>query len=54
MTTLYWNFLDQHEHSFEKNPRTALMIKNLQRMNAQERSDVRATASVMLNALDDL
>ncbi len=54
MTTLYWNFLDQHEKSFEKNPRTALMVKNLQRMNAQDRSDVRATASAMLAALDNL
>ena len=54
MTTLYWNFLDQHEHSFEKNPRTALMVKNLQRMHAQERSDVRDTASTMLAALDNL
>jgi deoxyribodipyrimidine photolyase-related protein len=54
MTTLYWNFLDQHEATFGKNPRTALMVKNLQRMDAQERSDVRACASAMLTDLDAL
>jgi len=54
MTTLYWNFLDEHEASFEKNPRTALMVKNLQRMSAQERSEVRACATDMLADLDSL
>jgi deoxyribodipyrimidine photolyase-related protein len=54
MTTLYWNFLDQHEASFEKNPRTALMVKNLQRLSAQERSDISARASSMLADLDSL
>jgi deoxyribodipyrimidine photolyase-related protein len=54
MTTLYWNFLDQHEASFEKNPRTALMVKNLQRMSTQERHEVRACASDMLADLNGL
>ena len=42
MTTLYWNFLDQHEAAFADNPRTALMVKNLQRMTPELRSEVRA------------
>ena len=54
MTTLYWNFLDQHEAAFADNPRTALMVKNLQRMTPELRSEVRARASEMLGALDTL
>ena len=52
--TLYWNFLDQHEAAFADNPRTALMVKNLQRMTPELRSEVRARASEMLAALDFL
>jgi deoxyribodipyrimidine photolyase-related protein len=54
MTTLYWNFLDQHEASFASNPRTALMVKNLQRMAPNERDEVRERASQMLAQLDAL
>ena len=54
MTTLYWNFLDTHEETFAHNPRTALMVKNLQRMDADERDAVRTTAVAMLNNLDAL
>ena len=54
MTTLYWNFLDQHEASFAGNPRTALMVKNLQRMTPELRAEVRSRASEMLADLDSL
>ncbi len=54
MTTLYWNFLDAHEQEFSGNPRTALMVKNLQRMTEQERSAVRLRAAEMLSNLDAL
>ena len=54
MTTLYWNFLDQHEATFTNNPRTALMIKNLHRMTPEERQQVRAQASDMLVDLNNL
>ena len=54
MTTLYWNFLDAHEKEFSGNPRTALMVKNLQRMSDQERAAVRAKAGEMLGDLDAL
>ena len=54
MTTLYWNFLDQHEKAFAANPRTALMVKNLQRMTAEDRERVRAEANTMLANLDKL
>ena len=54
MTTLYWNFLDAHEKEFGGNPRTALMVKNLQRMTDDERSAVRSKAKEMLSNLDAL
>ena len=54
MTTLYWNFLDQHETTFGSNPRTALMVKNLQRMTPELRSQVRDRAKEMLADLDNL
>jgi deoxyribodipyrimidine photolyase-related protein len=54
MTTLYWNFLDAHEKEFGGNPRTALMVKNLQRMTEDERSAVRSRAKEMLADLDGL
>ncbi len=54
MTVLYWNFLDVHEKEFSGNPRTALMVKNLQRMTDDERSAVRSKAKEMLSDLDDL
>ena len=54
MTTLYWNFLDQHEATFGSNPRTALMVKNLQRMTPELRGQVRERAAQMLADLDSL
>jgi deoxyribodipyrimidine photolyase-related protein len=54
LTTLYWNFLDQHKASFASNPRTALMVKNLQRMDDSERQAVRQRAAQMLADLDAL
>ena len=54
LTTLYWNFLDQHEATFADNPRTALMVKNLQRMAPAVRADVRLRAGEMLADLDGL
>ena len=54
MTTLYWNFLDKHEETFGSNPRTALMVKNLQRMTPELRLQVRERAGEMLANLDAL
>jgi deoxyribodipyrimidine photolyase-related protein len=54
MTTLYWNFLDKHEASFAGNPRTALMVKNLQRMTPELRAEVRIRAEEMLADLNQL
>ena len=54
VTTLYWNFLDKHEATFGSNPRTSLMVKNLQRMTPELRSQVRERATEMLADLDSL
>ena len=54
MTTLYWNFLDKHESSFAANPRTALMVKNLQRMTPELRAGVKERAGEMLADLNAL
>lgn len=54
MTTLYWNFMVRHESTLENNPRTALMVKNLQRMSVGERKDVGMRAAEMLEDLDSL
>jgi len=54
MTTLYWNFLDKHEVSFAGNPRTALMIKNLQRIAPDERQEIRERAEDMLKNLNNV
>ncbi len=54
MTTLYWHFLDTHRESFERNPRTALMAKNLARIGEAERQAIGQRASEMLSDLDAL
>jgi deoxyribodipyrimidine photolyase-related protein len=35
-TTLYWNFLIKHYDTFARNPRTALMAKNVERFSVDE------------------
>jgi deoxyribodipyrimidine photolyase-related protein len=54
MTTLYWHFIDKHEKVLAKNPRTALMAKNITRMDATTRDAMRVRASEMLSDLDSL
>ena len=53
-TTLYWNFLDKHEQLLTGNPRTALMVKNISRLSANERNVIREQAAVTLANLDAL
>ena len=54
LTTLYWHFLDRHEAEFGASPRTALMVKNLQRLSPDERAAVRMQAEAQLARLEDL
>ena len=53
-TVLYWAFLDRHEAALAGNARTALMVKNLQRLDAAQRADLRASAEGVLARLDEL
>ncbi len=53
-TVLYWNFLIRHYDSFARNPRTALMARNVERMSEVEREAVSSHALALLNRLDQL
>ncbi len=54
VTTLYWNFLDKHEATLMRNPRTALMAKNIGRLEPAERASIREKAAYVLGHLDTL
>jgi deoxyribodipyrimidine photolyase-related protein len=44
-TTLYWDFLMRHEVLLKKNPRMAMQLKNLARLDAHTREGISAQAS---------
>ena len=46
-TTLYWDFLARHEQRLARNPRMALQVKNLRRIEAEELSAIRARAAAI-------
>jgi deoxyribodipyrimidine photolyase-related protein len=46
-TTLYWDFLMRHEATLAANPRMALQVKNLSRLNAAQRQEVVARAAAI-------
>jgi deoxyribodipyrimidine photolyase-related protein len=52
MTTLYWNFLAVHESEFRGNMRTALMVKNLERLAPEEREAIAGHAKRLLQDLE--
>ena len=54
VTALYWNFLIKHEQTLLNNPRTVLMVKNLNRFNEEERTLIQQKAQQLLNALDEV
>lgn len=54
ITTLYWRFLDKHEKEFANQPRTALMVRNVQRLSGDERQNVRQHAIKNLNIINKL
>jgi deoxyribodipyrimidine photolyase-related protein len=54
VTTLYWHFLIKHYEVFSRNPRTALMTKNVDRFNAEEVEAIQFSAKKLLNNLDSL
>ncbi len=50
-TTLYWDFLMRHEDRFARHPRTALQWKNLQRLDATRREEIRTEANALRGRL---
>lgn len=44
-TTLYWDFLSRHETRLNNHPRMALQVRNLQRLDLQERANIAAAAA---------
>lgn len=54
VTTLYWNFLDRHETELAASPRTALMVKNLQKLDDAARASIRTHAAYLLDRLDSI
>jgi len=52
MTTLYWDFLIRHEQDFARNPRTALMVKHVGRMNQEDKATIQAQADATRQGLD--
>lgn len=54
VTTLYWHFLIKHYEVFSRNPRTALMTKNVDRLNVEEVEAIQQSAAMILNNLDSL
>ena len=53
-TTLYWNFLIKHYDEFAHNPRTALMVKHVERFSQDEKEAISAMATARLVNLNDL
>lgn len=46
-TTLYWDFLARHEATLARNPRMALQVKNLARLDAAQRDAVAQRAAAI-------
>jgi len=44
-TTLYWDFLLQHETEMRKNQRMSMQVRNLTRLDESHREDIRAQAA---------
>jgi deoxyribodipyrimidine photolyase-related protein len=53
-TTLYWHFLIKHYDTFSRNPRTALMTKNVDRLSADEVQAIQTQAEKVLNHINSI
>jgi deoxyribodipyrimidine photolyase-related protein len=54
ITTLYWHFLIKHYDTFSRNPRTALMTKNVDRFSAAEVAAIQTQSAYILNNINDV
>lgn len=53
-TTLYWHFLIKHYATFSRNPRTALMAKNVDRFSEADKLEVQARAQYLFQHIDNI
>ena len=53
-TTLYWHFLIKHYDTFSRNPRTALMAKNVERFSEEEVAAIQTQAQTILANIDKI
>lgn len=49
---LYWDFIARHAERFAANPRMAMPVRTLERMDPEKRAAIRADAAAFLAALD--
>lgn len=54
VTTLYWNFLIEHEQALLSNPRTVLLVKNLNKFDAEEKMLIQQKAQQVLTAINEM
>jgi deoxyribodipyrimidine photolyase-related protein len=52
-TTLYWNFLIKHYETLSRNPRTALMTRNVDRFSLNEIAAIKSHAQNLLDNIND-
>jgi deoxyribodipyrimidine photolyase-related protein len=50
-TTLYWNYLSQHEPMLSKNPRMAMQLKNLRRLSPEQKAAIALQAQQHRNSV---
>jgi deoxyribodipyrimidine photolyase-related protein len=49
---LYWRFIDKHQKQFSKNPRMSMMVKQLEKMDANRKEHLLTAANTFLKSLD--
>jgi len=49
---LYWRFINKHQKQFSKNPRMSMMVKQLEKMDANRKKYLLAAADRFLKSLD--
>lgn len=54
VTSLYWHFLIQHYDDFARNPRTALMVKHVDKMTEEQKTALTSYATHLLEHLADV
>lgn len=52
--SLYWHFIDQHQATFSKNPRMALVVNNWFKQPEEEKAQILTTARHYLNHIETL